>query len=286
MKSENKLMSYLMENSEEGLRLTLKTDPEVVKRQAAWAGLKPGMRVLDVGCGNGITTAALAEVVGPSGHATGLDFSDERLTEARDKHASEQIDFVRHDINKPYLPEEPFDFIWLRFFLEYFRKEQKAVVANSAAALKVGGIACLADLDNNSLTHAGPLYTDRLRSTIQDIMARLTRDFNFDPFAGQRLYGHLDSLDFSNIDCMVEPHHLVYGKVPEEALYNWIRKLELTAIKSGCQFEAYMGEEFAHYDNPYEALMDEFRIYINDPGRFCYTPIIICRGEKTPPNQR
>lgn len=270
-----------MENPEEGIRLGLKTDPDVVKRQAAWAGLKPGMRVLDIGCGTGITTAALADVVGPDGHATGLDFSADRLKEAADKYQSKNVDFVQHDMHKPYITQIPFDFIWVRFFLEYFREEQLMITANCAASLKIGGIACLADSDNNSLTHVGPFYTDRIATTVQDIMGRLTKNFNFDPYAGKRLYGHLNSLGFARIDCMIEPHHLVYGQVPEQSLFNWTRKLELTAVQSGCQFEAYAGEEFAHFDSPYDAFMDEFKTYINDPGRFCYTPIIICRGERT-----
>jgi len=270
-----------MENSDEGLRLGLKTDPEVVKRQAAWAGLKPGMRVLDVGCGTGITTAALAEIAGPDGHVTGLDFSEERLLQAREKYASDQIDFIRHDIRKPFQSKVPFDFVWVRFLLEYFLAEQLEIAANCVAALKVGGIVCLADSDNNSMTHCGPAYNSRVDATLQDIMVRLRSDHNFDALAGRRLYGHLVHLGFKQINCMVEPHHLIYGELEEKDAYNWVRKLELTATRSGCHFEAYAGDEFAHYPNRYEAFRDEFLAHINHPGRFCFTPIVICRGVRT-----
>jgi putative peptidoglycan lipid II flippase len=37
-----------------------KTEKQAVIDQAHWAGLKPGMRVLDVGCGPGLTTSVLA----------------------------------------------------------------------------------------------------------------------------------------------------------------------------------------------------------------------------------
>ena len=49
--------SYLMENLEEAIRLEMKTDPEAVRKQALWCGLKPGMRVLDAGCGPGMITS-------------------------------------------------------------------------------------------------------------------------------------------------------------------------------------------------------------------------------------
>ena len=59
--------NYLMEGDEEAVRLDLKTDPEAVKKQAQWAGLKPGMRVADLGCGAGKTTFYLNELAGSTG---------------------------------------------------------------------------------------------------------------------------------------------------------------------------------------------------------------------------
>ncbi len=47
---------YLMESDEETLRLDLKTDAKTVEKQALWAGIKPGMRVADLGFGSGKTT--------------------------------------------------------------------------------------------------------------------------------------------------------------------------------------------------------------------------------------
>lgn len=262
---------YLMENCDEALRLEAKTDPEAVKRQASWAGIGPGMRVLDIGCGSGITTAALAELVGADGHVTGLDFSEERLAVARERYGSERVDFVCHDIHTPFQSSQPYDAIWVRFLLEYFRKEQLEIIGNCVAPLKTGGIACLADSDNNSLCHHG--QSERLQSTLEDIMNRLSRDFNFDPYAGRRLYGHLYQLNFKNIDCMIEMHHLIYGELPEKDAYNWLRKVELTARKSGCRFEA--------YDGNYEAFRDEALAFMRNPTRFTYTPLVVVRGRKS-----
>jgi ubiquinone/menaquinone biosynthesis C-methylase UbiE len=259
-----------MENCDEAQRLEAKTDPEAVKRQASWAGIGSGMRVLDIGCGSGITTSALAELVGDSGHVTGLDFSEDRLTIARERFSSERVDFVCHDIHTPYKSSQPYDAIWVRFLLEYFRKEQREIVQNCTASLKVGGIACLADSDNNSLCHYG--QSERLQNTLEDIMGRLMRDFNFDPYAGRRLYDHLYQLGFKNIDCMIEMHHLIYGELPEKDAYNWLRKVELTAKKSGCQFEAYGGN--------YDAFRNEALAFMRDPIRFTYTPLVVIRGCK------
>ena len=40
---------YLMESPEEAVRLEMKTEPGAVRKQAQWCGVKPGLRVLDVG---------------------------------------------------------------------------------------------------------------------------------------------------------------------------------------------------------------------------------------------
>ena len=45
--------AYLMEDSEEALRLDVKTDPDAVRKQVQICGIGPGCRVLDGGCGSG-----------------------------------------------------------------------------------------------------------------------------------------------------------------------------------------------------------------------------------------
>ena len=71
------MTKYLMENEEESLRLEMKTMDRVTEQQAKWAGLIPGMRVADIGCGTGKTTALLHHLVQPSGETVGIDSSSE-----------------------------------------------------------------------------------------------------------------------------------------------------------------------------------------------------------------
>ena len=78
--------SYLMENIEEAARLEIKTDPDAVRGQARWCGLKPGIRVLDAGCGPGMVTAILHDMIQPEGSILGLDYSEERILHARENY--------------------------------------------------------------------------------------------------------------------------------------------------------------------------------------------------------
>ncbi len=69
---------YLMENLDEEARLEWKTDPGVVREQAAWCGMKPGCRVLDAGCGTGKTAGIFFDMVQGGGEVVGIDFSERR----------------------------------------------------------------------------------------------------------------------------------------------------------------------------------------------------------------
>src|SRR5262245_958267 len=72
------------------------------------AGLKPGMSVADLGCGVGMVTALLAELVGPEGQVVGVDFSAAQLAEARErlKAQAPNVRFVEASATATGLPRE------------------------------------------------------------------------------------------------------------------------------------------------------------------------------------
>ena len=50
----------------------------------AFAGIRPGDTVLDLGCGAGLDLVLAAEAVGPNGHVIGIDFSTGMLARAKE----------------------------------------------------------------------------------------------------------------------------------------------------------------------------------------------------------
>jgi len=261
---------YLMESDEETIRLDMKTDSNIVKQQALWAGLRPGMRVADLGYGSGKTTYCLNQLVQPNGETVGLDISEDRIKYAESKYYDPKIKYICRNICEPLDDLGRFDFMWIRFVLEYYRSESFKIVENISRILKPGGILCLIDLDHNCLNHFG--LSPRLEKTIFEITRFLETRLDFDPYIGRKLYSFLFDLGYEDIQVDLAPHHLIYGSLNETDAFNWKQKFEVAVKNSGCTF--------SEYDGKPEAFFEEFLHFFEDRRRFTYTPVLCCRGRK------
>lgn len=105
----------------------------------ARADYQPGERVLDLGCGGGATTLAIAEVVGPQGTALGLDIAPMLIGRARQRaaDAGSAARFVCADAATAQLAEQPFDRLFSRFGSMFFAEPVPAF-ANLRTMLKPG----------------------------------------------------------------------------------------------------------------------------------------------------
>ena len=260
-----------MENLEEAIRLEIKTDPEAVRKQALWCGLKPGLRVLDAGCGAGKVSSLLHDLVMPGGHILGVDSSEERILLAHKQYGRKSgIEFQTHDLREPLEGIDPFDVIWVRFFLEYNRKQGPDIIKTLSSCLKPGGYLCLMDLDRNCLNHYE--MPAKMEDVLNKIMKKLEREFNFDPYAGRKLYAYLFDQGFENIEVDLMAHHLIYGEVQEKDAFNWLKKEEVISKKTKTLFKNYPGGHAGFYK--------DFIEYLYNPRRFIYTPMILCKGMK------
>ena len=69
--------------------------------------VKPGMSVLDAGCGPGRLTLPLAEAVGPQGSVMALDLQEGMLSRVREKVQNaglQNVEFLQAEIDSALLP--------------------------------------------------------------------------------------------------------------------------------------------------------------------------------------
>jgi SAM-dependent methyltransferase len=85
------------------------------------ARAKAGERIVDVGCGSGAISLALARQVGPSGHVLGIDISGPMLARARQiAPAGLPVDFVQADATVYPFDPASFDLLVSRFGVMFF----------------------------------------------------------------------------------------------------------------------------------------------------------------------
>ena len=104
-----------------------------------FAAARPGMRVLDIGCGCGTTSLTFARQVQPGGSVTGIDMSVPMLAVARSRAqaAGADIAFVEADAST-YGFQPMFDLAASRFGVMFFA-DPVAAFANIRKSLAPGG---------------------------------------------------------------------------------------------------------------------------------------------------
>jgi len=112
------------------------------------AGIGPGMRVLDVGCGAGDVSFLLARMVGPSGAVVGVDRSEEAVAMATARAQAMGLAHVRFsqaDIEDISL-DQPVEAAVGRFVLMY-SSEPSNSLRRVAANVRPGGIVAFQEMN-------------------------------------------------------------------------------------------------------------------------------------------
>ena len=117
--------------------------------------LKPGMSLLDCGCGPGSITLGLAKAVSP-GEVTGVDIGESQIETARTSAKEQGITNARFEIGNilelPF-PDDTFDAVYGNAVLMHLADPVKCV-REMHRVVKRGGVVGVRDLDGNAIVVA------------------------------------------------------------------------------------------------------------------------------------
>jgi SAM-dependent methyltransferase len=148
--------------------------------------LRPGLAVLDVGCGPGTITVDLARRVAP-GRVLGLDVSDDPLDEARALAQREgvAVEFAVGDTYALDLPDASFDVVHAHQVLQHLA-DPVAALREMARVCRPGGLLAVRDVDYAGfLWHPADPGLDRWL----ELYYAVARRNSGEPDAGRRLLG-------------------------------------------------------------------------------------------------
>jgi SAM-dependent methyltransferase len=189
------------------------------------AGLRPGMHVADFGCGVGMVTALLAELVLPEGHVVGIDASAAQLAQARERlnHQGTTVRFVEASATDTGLPAESFDLVYCRFLLIHL-PDPEAALWEMRRLLKPNGLLVCEDGD---LTSAGSEPPSAL-GTFADLWGRLGPKQGVDYTLGRRLFQLVRAAGFTTPEITFNQPAVARGENK--------RLLELSVAEAGPSF--------------------------------------------------
>jgi len=153
------------------------------------AGLRPGMRVLDVGTGTGAVAFLAAEIVGPQGRVIGVDRLPEVLEIAKERAAeAPNVSFVEGDPAEMDFTES-FDAVVGRFILIYY-PHPVATLQKLTRKLRPGGLLMFQEPDCTGVRslHKLPVFRRNDRWIVDTIEAA-----GGDTSIGLRLYEYFVS---------------------------------------------------------------------------------------------
>jgi ubiquinone/menaquinone biosynthesis C-methylase UbiE len=187
------------------------------RRVLLQAGLKEGMRVADIGCGVGMVTRMLAEMVGPSGSVVGIDMSAPQLEQARQITAQDglkNVTFVEASACATGLPKGTFDLVYCRFLLLHLT-DPADCLREMGELLKPGEIILVEDGD---LTTGGSVPHTAL-GAFADLFGRLGPTRGVDYTLAKNLYPMVMDAGFSNVE--IEIHQPAMPRGETRNLLHW-----------------------------------------------------------------
>lgn len=195
-----------------------------------WAGLRQGMRVLDIGSGTGALAAQVADLVGPSGTVVGLDASPEAVAAATAEAGRHpNVTFEQGEI-ATWTSAKPFDAITGRLITMYL-PEPASVISRLRGLLRPGGVLLLQEF---AMTWSRQLPETALFRTTLDRLLAAFRSVGVPVDLGTELGAILGAAGFADITMTVGGRYeMGSDAVGYDLLVEAVRTLEPVIVGRG-----------------------------------------------------
>jgi SAM-dependent methyltransferase len=178
----------------------------LAREETLWtaAGIVPGARVVDLGCGPGTFLADLADRVGSSGRVTGVDDADEAVRTAgaliQQLDLGGRVDVVQARIQDTGLAASSFDVAFMRNVLVHNGPSLDRVLEHVAGLLRPGGhlLAVEPDVTGLLIPDTAPQEQD-----LEQRWITMMRNRGHDPALGRQLAAVLAEAGF-HVDAVQE----------------------------------------------------------------------------------
>lgn len=216
--------------------------------------LRPGHRVLDLGCGPGAITVGLAERVAPGGSVVGVDrdpgwFDAARTLAARQPH----VRFEEADAADLPFAEGAFDVAFLHALLQHVEAPE-AVLTEVRRVVRPGGVVAVGDADLDTfLLHP--------RTAGLDAAMALDRRHRRQPDVGRRIPELLHGAGFVDVELTIQPNVATGGAAVSGVAASATTRLQADAFAGHALAEGWISDR-----TELDAMADAWRTWAASPG--------------------
>ncbi len=207
------------------------------------AGLKPGIRVLEIGCGTGNMTHWIARKIGENGHVTAVDNSGDQIKIAKTNCSDvNNISFIESSLFD-LKDLAKFDVIYSRFLIMHLTTPFEAIQFLMQFLKPNGVIVC--EEATNSVTACYPQSPvfQKNRELLMELLKKKGLDFDI----GEKLYSYFQQLNLKDISInFVQP---IYATKRQKRMMRLLmNQLKSQYIQVGLATEELMNQLLADLD--------------------------------------
>jgi len=195
----------------------------------ARAGLGPGMRVLDLGCGSGDATVEIARLVGSTGYVVGIDMDDRALSHARSLSEACGVEVRwRRGLVENLDEDRSYDIVYSRFLMSHLPDPVDAL-RRMRRAVRPAGWIVVEDIDINAHVY---WPANRAFDRYIELYEKTGRARGAIPTIGPRLAGMFVEIGLQDVDVSISTPIFRTGEGKSIARLT-LANIAQTAIEAG-----------------------------------------------------